>query len=172
MHFKALTSMAFLGLAVIAPLVLAHPSEKDSRAVSREPAKHATPTKTPDIDLNECYRVNSPACDKAYADAEAQYLKDNPGYNPNAEPYPDSKRKTNICKCTGSLLAGGYKVTSNSIRHATLPSRKTFNLTREYVGPMQIWRRLWICTYHEPLPYPPPPPPKNFQTLNSFPSPF
>lgn len=125
MHFKSLTSIAFLGLAVIAPLALAHPSETSTKLSSYNPYKPNKPTKptktntptkpapTNDIDLADCYHVSSPECDKAYDDNLAAYLKAHPDYNPDLEPYPDSKRHNNICKCAGSLLDGGYSVISH-----------------------------------------------------------
>lgn len=155
MHFISLTSIAFLGLSVIAPLVVAHPADTSSKVVSHKPTPYkapphktspkvqphkttaaavSTPTSDPTwADLEaECYHVSSPKCDKAYAEFEAAYLKAHPGYN-TVEPYPDSKRKSNVCKCTGSLLDGGYKVSVNE-SHAS-PSRheKRFGLTGGYI---------------------------------------
>ncbi|MCJ1270440.1 hypothetical protein MMC22_010337, partial [Lobaria immixta] len=151
MHYKSLASIAAIGLALIAPLVSAHPADQPSKTPSyktippkikmhkttphkttstKTTSTKTTSTKTtsstsiPYIDYGECYRVKSPACDKAYDDALAEFKKENPDYDFTAEPYPDSKRDSNICKCTGSLLDGGYKVTSNSIPQTPLPSYK------------------------------------------------
>lgn len=127
MHYKSLASIAAIGLALIAPLVSAHPADQPSKAPSSykttppkitvqktnphktTSTKTASSTSIPYIDYGECYRVKSPACDKAYDDALAEFKKENPDYDFNAEPYPDSKRNSNTCKCTGSLLDGGYK---------------------------------------------------------------
>lgn len=114
MHFTSLTSIVVLGLAVITPLVSAHPANKTSdcsdRSIKPEPKEEP---KVEPIDLADCYHVSSPECDKAYDDNLAAYIAAHPDYNPNAEPYPDSKRTSNTCKCKGSLLAGGYEVTSH-----------------------------------------------------------
>lgn len=107
MHFTSLTSIVVLGLAVIAPLVSAHPANKSSPH-----GYESNKPKIETVDLADCYRVKSPECDKAYDDNLAAYKKAHPDYNPNAEPYPNSKRTSNTCKCTGSLLNGGYKVRS------------------------------------------------------------
>lgn len=109
MHCKSLASIAVLGLALIAPLALAHPADKASNLISYS----ATKPDIPEYEPGDCYRVSSPACDKEYNDALAAFIKANPDYDFNAEPYPDNKRKNNVCKCTGSLLHGGYKVRSN-----------------------------------------------------------
>ena len=125
MHFTSLTSIVVLGLAVITPLVSAHPANKTSDcsndSIKPEPKVEPEPKVDPEpkvepiepVDLEDCYHVRSPECDKGYDDILAAYLKAHPEYNPNAEPYPDSKRTSNTCKCTGHLLTDGYEVTSN-----------------------------------------------------------
>ncbi|MCJ1426680.1 hypothetical protein MMC29_004583 [Sticta canariensis] len=115
MHFTPLTSIVLLGLAVITPLVSAHPPHKTSDcsndSIKPEPKVEPEPIVEPTepVDLADCYHVNSPECDKAYDDNLAAYLEAHPDYNPNAEPLPDSKRTSNTCKCTGHLLADDYK---------------------------------------------------------------
>lgn len=158
MHYTSLASFAVVGLALIAPLVSAHPANKTSKNPSYSTIKStpkpksyadAEPQAHSEFDSADCYRVSSPECDKAYDDSLAAFKAENPDYDFNAEPYADSKRNSNVCKCTGSLLHGGYKVISVHLTPHYLITRR-FCLTRERAGPMQIRRRIWICTSCNP----------------------